>query len=65
MRVEFRWCPGCSVQTLFEQPPCEDGHGTDCLDLACMECGFGITLRDLQLGDLTPAKQTRKDTSAA
>jgi hypothetical protein len=64
MRVEFRWCPGCSTQTLFEQPPCEDGHGTDCLDLACMECGFGITLRDL-----TPVRVAQdaqgKDSSAA
>jgi hypothetical protein len=61
MRVEFRWCPGCSTQTMFEQPPCEDGHGTDCLDLACMECGFGISLRDL-----SPVESPkRRDTSAA
>jgi len=23
-------------------PPCEDGHGLDCLDLACVECGHAI-----------------------
>jgi hypothetical protein len=61
MRVEFRWCPGCSVQTLFEQPPCDDGHGDDCLDLACMECGFGITLRATTQPELAP----RKDITAA
>jgi hypothetical protein len=61
MRLEFRWCAGCSKQTLFEQPPCDDGHGTDCLDLACMECGFGITLRGLAPAD----KPKRKDVHAA
>jgi hypothetical protein len=60
MRVEFRRCPGCSTQTMFEQPPCEDGHGDDCPDLACMECGFGIVLRDL-----IRATSSREDISAA
>jgi hypothetical protein len=46
---------------MFEQPPCEDGHGADCLDLACMECGFGITLRDLAPVD----RPERRDISAA
>ena len=61
MRVEFRWCSHCSSKTLFEQPPCDDGHGTECLDLACMDCGFGITLRDLS----PAAEPRRKDASAA
>ena len=61
MRVEFRWCPGCDIQTMFEQPPCEDGHGADCLDLACMECGFGITLRELRPAE----KPQRRDIGAA
>lgn len=25
-------------------PPCEDDHGLDCLDLACVECGHAIVV---------------------
>jgi hypothetical protein len=60
MRIEIRWCPSCATDTPFEQPPCEDGHGEDCLDLACLECGFGIVLRDLH-----PAEPVREDIRAA
>jgi hypothetical protein len=58
MRVEFRWCSHCSTKTLFEQPPCEDGHGADCPDLACVECGSAIVLRDLLGGE--PAQKTTR-----
>jgi hypothetical protein len=37
--VQFRWCADCQAETVFELPPCEDGHGADCIDLACAECG--------------------------
>jgi len=47
MQVEIRWCSGCATETMFEVPPCEDGHGEDCLDLACLDCGLAIVLRDL------------------
>jgi hypothetical protein len=58
MCVEFRWCSHCSTKTLFEQPPCEDGHGADCPDLACVECGSAIVLGDL-VGDLQVRPSTR------
>lgn len=35
-------CPDCGMTQLFITPPCEDGHG-DCIDLACIECGFAVT----------------------
>ena len=38
------WCPECVDECSFEMPPCEDGHGADCLDLACVECGFAIVV---------------------
>lgn len=60
MRVEIRWCSGCGTQTAFEQPPCEDGHGEGCLDLACLECGLGIVLRDV-----SAAEAVREDVRAA
>jgi hypothetical protein len=44
MQVEFRWCSTCAGKQLFEQPPCEDGHGEDCLDLACVACGAALVL---------------------
>ncbi len=38
------WCTPCGTEQLFEQPPCEDGHGEACLDLACTVCGHGIVV---------------------
>ena len=58
--TETRWCPSCADHTAFEQPLCEDGHGADCLDLACTLCGLAIVLRDL-----TPAPSLREDARAA
>lgn len=42
--VELRWCVGCADERAFEMPPCEDDHGLDCLDLACVECGHAIVV---------------------
>jgi hypothetical protein len=39
-----RWCVPCAAEQPFEVPPCEDGHGEDCLDLACVECGHAIVV---------------------
>ncbi len=40
----LRWCSPCGREQPFEMPPCEDGHGELCLDLACVVCGAGIVL---------------------
>jgi hypothetical protein len=40
----MRWCAGCSDDRAFEMPPCQDDHGLDCLDLACVECGHAIVV---------------------
>lgn len=50
MSTEMRWCGPCQAEQLFELPPCEDGHGFDCPDLACVECGAAIVV-----GVLLPA----------
>lgn len=50
MTHEIRWCAACVQETAFEMPPCDDGHGNDCLDLACVECGHVILL-GLLLGE--------------
>ena len=39
-----RWCSECREETAFEVPPCEDGHGPDCFDLACVDCGSAYVL---------------------
>jgi len=42
--VQYMWCAACQDETAFELPPCEDGHGVDCLDRACVECGFAVVV---------------------
>ncbi len=51
MSTEMRFCPECADERPFEVPPCEDGHGTDCLDLACGDCGFAIVVGVMLAGD--------------
>lgn len=34
-------CPGCSTPTLFETPPCTDGH-LECPERACTRCGTAV-----------------------
>ena len=41
---DLRWCAQCSDERPFEVPPCEDGHGLDCLDLSCVDCGHAIVV---------------------
>ena len=40
--MEMRWCAECRDDRTFEAPPCQDGHGEDCFDLACVDCGWAI-----------------------
>ena len=42
--VTDRWCSDCADVTAFLLPPCADGHGEDCLDLACADCGAAVVL---------------------
>ena len=48
---DVRWCPECADERPFEMPPCEDGHGTDCLDLTCLDCGFAVVVGVMVDGD--------------
>ncbi len=41
---DLRWCAECKDERPFEVPPCEDGHGLDCLDLACVDCGHAVVV---------------------
>ena len=42
--ITVRWCAECRAEQAFEVPPCADGHGVDCPDLACTACGTGIVV---------------------
>jgi hypothetical protein len=42
MRTVLRHCSTCGDEREFEAPPCLDGHGFDCPELACAECGTAL-----------------------
>jgi hypothetical protein len=35
-------CPVCGRRSQFEQPPCADGHGSDCPELICVRCSSAV-----------------------
>ena len=42
--MQVLWCASCGDEAEFEAPPCQDGHGEECLDLACVECGHAVVV---------------------
>ncbi len=38
------YCDVCEGVALFEAPPCVDGHGTDCPELICTDCGAAVVV---------------------
>jgi len=57
------YCPTCQDERLAETPPCTDGHGTDCPDRACVECGTAL-LVDAPLAAAAFASRDEPRTSA-
>lgn len=48
VRHEVRlYCDLCADEMLFETPPCVDGHGADCPELACTGCGTALVVAPL------------------
>ncbi|WDZ84435.1 hypothetical protein [Micromonospora cathayae] len=50
------YCESCQGVQPFEVPPCVDGHGADCPELACTGCGSALviatfTFRPIRLAD--------------
>lgn len=37
-----RYCSVCATARAFELLPCSDGHGSDCPELICVECGYVV-----------------------
>lgn len=38
------YCPDCAELEVFEQPPCVDGHGVDCPEWLCLNCGTALLI---------------------
>lgn len=38
------YCDTCEGVQPFEAPPCVDGHGADCPELACTGCGAAVLI---------------------
>jgi hypothetical protein len=53
----FLYCPTCARESLAETPPCPDGHGDQCPDRACVECGTALLL-DAPLFATLPVKRS-------
>lgn len=47
MPSQLRSCPSCREERAFEAPPCGDGHGADCAELACRDCGAALLVDPL------------------
>ncbi|MGY1672785.1 hypothetical protein [Geodermatophilus sp. SYSU D00710] len=52
MHDQQTWpCSTCEEDTVFEQPPCADGHtdeGGECPEWICTGCGAGFLLGALE-----------------
>lgn len=35
-------CSTCGDEREFEQPPCPDGHGAECPERVCVDCGAAV-----------------------
>lgn len=40
--TELRHCGSCRDERPFESPPCQDGHGGDCPERVCVDCGAAL-----------------------
>jgi hypothetical protein len=52
------FCPECTDERPFERPECLDGHGPDCPELACVECGTAILVAPLTQPDAGEPRPT-------
>jgi hypothetical protein len=49
-------CPTCAGPRPVLQPPCPDGHGADCPERVCAECGTALLVP--AVGDLFAAPRS-------
>lgn len=53
-------CPSCERECLAEAPPCQDGHGDQCPDRACVECGTALLLDAQLIHFVRPVSRARR-----
>ncbi len=62
MTVWLLGCPTCGDDREFAAPPCDDGHGVDCPDLACVVCGYAVVFATWSgSGDEHDARERGRD----
>ncbi len=61
----LRDCARCERQRLFEVPTCQDGHGAECPELACVECGEAVWAGFIDVELSIPAARLGHRASAA
>ncbi|MDP9395858.1 MAG: hypothetical protein M3Q27_17030 [Actinomycetota bacterium] len=42
--MTVRFCSVCASTRVFEPVPCTDGHGSDCPEVLCVECGYVVVV---------------------
>lgn len=57
--MQVLFCSECTQEQLFEQPPCEDGHGVDCPEWICTACGLALLHTTYPAFDLPPVRPAR------
>jgi hypothetical protein len=57
-------CPVCGRRSEFEQPPCADGHGSDCPELICVRCSTAVLVL-VGVGTEHPARRRSRRGQAA
>ncbi len=60
----LRDCSTCGEPRPFEMPLCADGHGADCPELACVDCGEAV-VASAPGSELAGADQVRPHVAAA
>ncbi|MER7417802.1 hypothetical protein ABT346_13630 [Micromonospora peucetia] len=58
------YCDTCEGVELFESPPCADGHGADCPELACTSCGTALLVTTFTVHRARPAGPVRRPAAA-
>ncbi|SNT51902.1 hypothetical protein SAMN05443665_103842 [Actinomadura meyerae] len=61
------YCSTCGDERVFEQPPCSDGHGAECPERACTECGTAVLvgLPPVTAAPVAPVRETAHATVPA
>jgi hypothetical protein len=54
------YCALCAAESAFSRPGCDDGHGVDCPEWACIECGSAILV-----GVLVEVREASQERPAA